>query len=126
MNESEPLMTCRKANQLISKPGSVVGLGRVQTLPVYGLDGIRHGGGMILSQALVRILGTCRLDDKGGIRTRIPRKEKSTNAGNRTEQLVVVMKYLKGYRAKGLRHPVEAIGQPIQGGAIEFDKIIHG
>ena len=76
-------MTRRKAIQLTSKPGSVVGLGRVQTLPVYGLIGVRRGGGVIPIQALVRNVGTCHPDGKGEIRTGSPREEKSTNAGYR-------------------------------------------
>jgi len=38
---------------------------------------------VILTQALVRNVGTCHLDDKGEIRTGSPRKEKRTNAGYR-------------------------------------------
>jgi len=59
MNESEQLMTCRKAIQLTSKPGSVVDPGQIQTLPVYGLGGVRCRGCMILFQALVWNVGTC-------------------------------------------------------------------
>ena len=58
MNESEQSMTCRKANQLTSKPGSVVDSGQIQTLPVYGLGGVRCRGCMILFQALVWNVGT--------------------------------------------------------------------
>ena len=38
---------------------------------------------MIFIQALMWNVGTCHPDDKGEIRTRGPRKEKSTNAGYR-------------------------------------------
>ena len=65
MNESEQSMTCRKANQLTSKPGSVVDPGQVQTLPVYGLNGVRCRGCMNLSQALLRNVGTCWFNTKG-------------------------------------------------------------
>ncbi len=58
MNESEQSMTCRKANQLTSKPGSVVDPGQIQTSPVYGLGGVRCRGCMILFQALVWNVGT--------------------------------------------------------------------
>jgi hypothetical protein len=58
MNESEQSMTCRKANQLTSKPDSVVGPGQVQTAPVYGLSGVRCRGCMSLSQALLWNVGT--------------------------------------------------------------------
>jgi hypothetical protein len=46
----------------MSKPGRVVGPGRVQREPAAWLDGIRHIGGVNLDQALVRNVGTCRLD----------------------------------------------------------------
>jgi hypothetical protein len=82
-NESEPLMTRRKAIQPTSKPGSVVGPGRAQAIPAYGLGGVRRRGGVIPTQALVWNVGTCHPDDKGEIRTGGPRKEKSTEAGYR-------------------------------------------
>ena len=65
MNESEQSMTCRKANQLTSKLGSVVGPGQIQTVPVYGLGGVRCRGCMILIQALVWNVGTCWFNVKG-------------------------------------------------------------
>ena len=58
MNESEQSMTCRKANQLTPKLSRVVGSGLIQTLPVYGLGGVRCRGCMILFQALVWNVGT--------------------------------------------------------------------
>lgn len=58
MNESEQSMTCRKANQLASKPDSVVDPGQIQTVPVYGLGGVRCRDCMILIQALVWNVGT--------------------------------------------------------------------
>ncbi len=65
MNESEQSMTCRKANQLTSKPGSVVDLGQVRTIPVYGLSGVRCRGCMSLIRALLWNVGTCRFNAKG-------------------------------------------------------------
>jgi hypothetical protein len=65
-------MMRRKAIQLTSKPGSVIGLGRVQTLPVYGLINVRRGGGVNPIQALVRNVGTCQPDGKGEIGTGSP------------------------------------------------------
>ncbi len=65
MNESEQSMTCRKANQLTSKPDSVVNLGQIQTLPVYGLGGVRCRGCMSLNQALLWNVGTYWFNDKG-------------------------------------------------------------
>ena len=65
MNESEQSMTCRKANQLTSKPDRVVNLGQIQTLPVYGLGGVRCRGCMSLNQALLWNVGTYWFNDKG-------------------------------------------------------------
>lgn len=61
MNESEQSMTCRKANQLRSKPDSVVDPGQAQTIPVYGLSGLRRRDCMILIQAFMWNVGTCSL-----------------------------------------------------------------
>ena len=57
----------------MSKPGRVVGPGQVQEEPAAGLDGIRHIGGVTLDLALVRNVGTCRLDGKGEIQVEAPR-----------------------------------------------------
>ncbi|HZD60871.1 MAG TPA: hypothetical protein VE439_10530 [Anaerolineae bacterium] len=54
----------------MSKPGDVVSPGRVQGEPVNCLGGIRHKGGVTSSQALVRNVGTFRLDDKGEIQVK--------------------------------------------------------
>ena len=51
----------------VSKPGRVVNPGRVHEKPVACVGGTRHKGGVTLDQALVRNVGTCRLDDKGEI-----------------------------------------------------------
>ena len=82
-NASEPLMTRREAIHLTSKLGSVVGPGQVQTIPAYGLVGVRRGGGVILSQALSGNVGTCRLDVKGDPRGSSTSKGKSTEARHR-------------------------------------------
>lgn len=37
------------------------------------LGGVRHTGGVILIQALVRNMGTCSLDEKGEIQAEDPR-----------------------------------------------------
>ena len=50
----------------MSKPRRVVGSGRVQREPATWLGGIRHKGGVNLNQALVRNVGTCRLDEAMG------------------------------------------------------------
>jgi hypothetical protein len=57
----------------VSKPGGVVSPGRVQGEPAACLGGTRHRGGVTLSQALVRNVGTCRLDAKGEFQGADPR-----------------------------------------------------
>ena len=56
----------------MSKPGRVVGPGRVQREPAAWLDGIRHIGGVNLDQAVVWNVGTFRLDVKGEIQVEDP------------------------------------------------------
>ena len=56
----------------MSKPERVVGPGQVQEEPAAGLGGIRHRGGVNRDQALVRNVGTCRLDAKGEIQGDAP------------------------------------------------------
>ena len=58
---------------MVSKPGRVVGPGRVQREPAAWLGGTRHRGGVTLDQALVWNVGTCRLDAKGEIQVVDPR-----------------------------------------------------
>ena len=65
MNESEQSMTYRKAIQLTSKPGGVIIPGQTQTIPVYGLGGVRCRGCMILIQAFMWNVGTCWFNVKG-------------------------------------------------------------
>ncbi len=50
---------------------------------MYGSTGIRHEGGVILIQAWVRNVGTCRADAKGDAQAGGPRKHLSTNAAHR-------------------------------------------
>ena len=57
----------------MSKLGRVVGPGQVQRESAAWLGGIRHRGGVNRDQALVRNVGTCRLDVKGEIQVDDPR-----------------------------------------------------
>ena len=56
----------------MSKPARVVEPGQAQEGPAAGLGGIRHRGGVTRDQALVRNVGTCRLDAKGEIQGEDP------------------------------------------------------
>ena len=73
-NVSEPLMTCRKTLhdvetgiETLSREGGGGG-------PVYGSTGVRHEGGVILIQAWVRNVGTCRPDAKGETQVEDPQE----------------------------------------------------
>ena len=50
---------------------------------MYGSTGVRHEGGVILMQAWVRNVGTCRSDAKGDAQAGSPRKRLRTEAGHR-------------------------------------------
>lgn len=73
-----------KRIQVTSKPGSgplsrEEGWGKPADCPT----GVRHEGGVILIQALVRNVGTCRPDAKGETQADGLREGESTEAGHR-------------------------------------------
>ena len=82
-NASEPLMTCRKTPSDVETGTETLSREAGGGLPVYGSTGVRHEGGVILIQAWVRNVGTCRPDAKGDAQTGSPRKRLSTEAGHR-------------------------------------------
>jgi hypothetical protein len=82
-NASEPLMTCRKTLNGVETGIETLSREGSGGLPVYGSTGVRHEGGVILIQAWVRNVGTCRSDAKGDAQVGSPRKRPSTDAGHR-------------------------------------------
>jgi len=62
MNHRERVETV----QTMSKPECIISPGQVRREPATWLVGIRHRGGVNLNQALVRNVGTCRLDEARG------------------------------------------------------------
>ena len=82
-NASEPLMTCRKTLNGVETGIETLSRERGGGVPVYGSTGVRHEGGVILIQAWVRNVGTCRPDAKGDAQAGSPRKRLSTEAGHR-------------------------------------------
>ena len=80
-NASEPLMTCRKTSSDVETGIETLSREAGGGLPVYGSTGVRHEGGVILIQAWVRNVGTCRPDAKGDAQAgspasaRVPRRE---------------------------------------------------
>ena len=55
---------------------------RIQKLPVYCLDDIRHIDDVICSEAFIRNIGTCRSAVKGNVQMG-NQKSKSTDVGHR-------------------------------------------
>ena len=72
-NVSEPLTTCRKRRDVIETRLQSLAWDEAREVPVYGPSGDRHEGGASPVQALVRNVGTCRLDAKGEIQGEAPR-----------------------------------------------------
>ena len=64
-NASEPLNTCRKRRDVIETGLQLLVRDEARRMPVDCPSGDRHEGGVIPVQALVRNVGTCRLDAKG-------------------------------------------------------------
>lgn len=65
------------------KTGGLHVTGRVWAIPADGPFGIRHKGGVTLTSASERKLGTCCPDAKGDIQAEGLRKDESTDAGHR-------------------------------------------
>ena len=74
-NVSEPLLTCRKAPEMPSKPDLRSWSGsKTRTGPADGPRGGRHTDGVSPVQAQVWNVGTCRLDAKGAIQVGVPQE----------------------------------------------------
>ena len=72
-NASEPLMTCRKRRDVIETRLQSLAWDEARGMPAYCPSGDRHEGGVSSAQALVRNVGTCRLDAKGDLQVEAPR-----------------------------------------------------
>jgi len=64
-NESEPLVKCRKRKDVIETELQLLARDKARRMPVDCPSGDRHKGGVSPAQALVRNVGTYRLDAKG-------------------------------------------------------------
>lgn len=64
-NVSEPLKTCRKRRDVIATRLRLLAWDKARGMPADCPSGDRHGGGVSPAQALVRNVGTYRLDGKG-------------------------------------------------------------
>jgi hypothetical protein len=72
MNASEPLRTCRKRRDVAETGLRSLARDRVRGKPADCPNGDRHEDGMSPVQAVVRNVGTFRLDDKGEIQAEDP------------------------------------------------------
>ena len=66
-NVSEPLPTCRKRRDAIGTGLQSLARDEARGMPVDCSSGGRHKDGVSPAQALVRNVGTYRLDDKGDL-----------------------------------------------------------
>jgi hypothetical protein len=64
-NVSEPLMKCRKRRDVIETELQSLARDEARGVPADCPSGDRHEGGVSPAQALVRNVGTSRLDAKG-------------------------------------------------------------
>ena len=71
-NVSEPLMKCRKRRDAIETGLQLLAWDEARGEPVDCPSGGRHEGGVSPVQALVRNVGTCRLDAKGEVQVEDP------------------------------------------------------
>jgi hypothetical protein len=85
-------------------------------VPADWLDDVRCVGGVTLFQALFGNVGTCCLDVKGEVQVVNPTSMRVPMPSTGAEQPVVAMKRSNVCGAKGLRHSVLAVGQPVRGG----------
>ena len=66
-NASEPLMTCRKRIDVTETRLQRLAWDETRQVPADCPSGDRHEDGVSPAQALVRNVGTCRLDAKGDL-----------------------------------------------------------
>jgi hypothetical protein len=71
-NVSEPLMKCRKDMDVSETGLQWLARDEARGAPVYCSSGDRHEGGVSPVQALVRNVGTCRLDAKEELQVEDP------------------------------------------------------
>ena len=82
-NESKPLMTCRNPSDGVETGVDGQLRDKSWETSAYCPTGVRHVGGVTLSQALMRKVGTCRPDAKGETQAVSRCEGLSTDAGHR-------------------------------------------
>src|SRR4029434_8272063 len=76
-------MTCRKASRRHRNRDPWLAREEPRRGPADDLGGVRHEGGVSLTQALLRNVGTCRPDAKGTPQGSGPSERGRTEAGHR-------------------------------------------
>lgn len=109
MSKSEPLITYREYLNDVKTGQDSLAQDKARGHLITDLVGIRYEGGMILSQAFVRNVRTCRLDAKGETQAEHIARARVPMLGTGAEQSVVVMKLGNASGAKGLCHSSQAI-----------------
>jgi hypothetical protein len=71
-NVSEPLATCRKRREVIETGLQSLARDQARGMPADCPSDDRHQGGVSPAQALVRNVGTSRLDAKGALQAEAP------------------------------------------------------
>ena len=104
MSKSEPLITYREYVNDVKTGQDSLAQDKARGYLITDLVDIRYEGGMILSQAFVRNVRTCRLDVKGEAQVGHTTRARVPMLGTGAEQLVVVMKLGNSSGAKGLCH----------------------
>ena len=82
-NESKPLMTCRNPSDGVETGVDGQLRDKSWETSAYRPTGVRHVGGVTLSQALMRKVGTCRPRCEGRNPSGQPPQGESTDAGHR-------------------------------------------
>ena len=114
---SEPLKTCRKRRDVIETELQSLARDEARGLPAYCPGGDRHKDGVIPAQALVRNVGTYRLDAKGDLQSGGPMRSRVPTRGEGTDGLVVAEKPGNAGGAKGPDDLADEASQPVMGGA---------
>jgi retron-type reverse transcriptase len=116
-NASEPPTKCRKRRDVIETGLQLLVRDRARRAPVFCPSGDRHKGGASPIQALVRNVGTFRLDVKGEPASGRTTRGRVPMRGEGADRPVVAPRPSNAGGAKGSTCPAEHVGQPARGGA---------
>ena len=110
-------MTCRKRRDDVKTGGESLTRDQSGGQPAYCPLGVRHEGGVILIQAFVWNVGTCRLDAKGATQAETPQESEYRCEAQGRSNPYERRRLCNGAGAKGLRYLALSLSQPTRGGA---------